>query len=211
MDHEGAGSGPAVSLWEGLATPPEVTVALPTIPPRRAMLRRALSSVMAQTYPVSALSVVQDLWANGAAWTRNEALKAVRTPWVAFLDDDDQMLPNHLETLVGAALETGADYVYSWFVEGDHPDPLGHFGKPFNNDSPTQTTITTLVRTELAQAVGFEEPPIGATIHGQRFGEDYLFTVGCAAKGAKIVHIPARTWVWNWHGRNTSGRPWNLV
>jgi glycosyltransferase involved in cell wall biosynthesis len=197
-----------VSLWEGLATPPEVTVALPTIPPRRGLLKRAVGSVLGQTYPASALSIVSDLWGNGAAWTRNEALQAVRTPWVAFLDDDDQFLPNHLETLMGEALRSGADYVYSWFLDEDHPDPLGHFGKPFDPANPTQTTITTLVRTDLAKSVGFCEPPIGATVGGLRYGEDYQFTVGCVAYGAKVVHVPARTWIWNWHGKNTSGRSW---
>jgi Glycosyl transferase family 2 len=205
VDHPGAGSGAAVTLAQM-----EVTVALPTIPPRARLLKRALGSILGQTLPATALSVRSDVNANGAAWTRNEALKAVRTEWVAFLDDDDQMLPSHLETLAEAALDTGADYVYSWFTD-EHPDPLGHFGKEFDPANPTQTTITTLVRTELAQAVGFCEPPVGATIHGQRYGEDFQFTVGCVAYGAKVVHVPVRTWTWNWHGGNTSGRPWNLL
>ena len=129
----------------------------------------------------------------------------------AFLDDDDQFLPEHLRTLLQAALETGAHYVYSWWVEGDHPDPLGHFGKKFDPANPTQTTITVLCRTDLAQEVGFREPPIGATIHGQRYGEDFQFTCEMVKRGARVLHVPARTWIWNWHGRNTSGRPWPLV
>lgn len=205
------GVGPAVRQTDPLADwepIPEVTVVIPTIPPRRALHRRAVASVMAQTWQPSAVYSILDLHGNGAAFTRNEGLQAVRTPWVAFLDDDDQFLPNHLETLVLGALEAGADYAYSYWVD-DHPDPLGTFGKVFDHANPTQTTITVLVRTDLAQAVGFREPPIGATIHGQRYGEDYQFTVECVKAGAKVVHVPKRTWVWNWHGGNLSGRPWN--
>src|SRR3546814_18596793 len=42
----------------------------------------------------------------------NRALEAVRTPWVAFLDDDDQFLPHHLQRLSQALTETQADVVY---------------------------------------------------------------------------------------------------
>jgi glycosyl transferase family 2 len=171
------------------------------------MLRRAVGSVMAQTFVPAAVAVAVDRDGIGAAETRQGALTMVQTEWVAFLDDDDQMLPQHLETLMRAALETGADYVYSWFTD-DHVDPLGHFGKPFDPDNPTQTTITTLVRTDLAQEVGFRAPPPGELIHGQPYGEDFQFTLGCLEMGAEILHVPERTWIWNWHGNNTSGLPW---
>lgn len=73
---------------------PAITVAIPTIPPRRALLRRALRSVQDQTMPAAAISVAVDLDRQGAWVTRQRALNAVQTPWVAFLDDDDEFLPD---------------------------------------------------------------------------------------------------------------------
>ena len=193
---------------------PGVTVAIPSIPPRARMLARAVGSVLAQELPAAALSIAIDTQKQGAAATRDRALRAVRTQWTAFLDDDDQMQPEHLRVLMDAAQESGADYVYSYYTvagpNGDlmpHVDPLQHFGRPFDPARPHQTTITVLVRTELAQQVGFQDPPDGALIDGQRYGEDFAWTVGCAAAGAKFLHVPRRTWLWSHHGANSSGRP----
>lgn len=194
--------------------PPDVTVCIPTIPERTRLLRRAIGTVWQQTVPARALAIEVDLDGEGAPAVRDRALRMVQTEWVAFLDDDDQFLPDHLETLLDAAERTGADYLYTWYwIVGQDgttivpTDVLPHFGKRFDSDHPTQTTITTLVRTELAQRIGFREPPPGATINGERYGEDFQFTIECVKAGAKIVHVPRRTWLWHHHGRNTSGRP----
>jgi hypothetical protein len=149
-----------------------------------------------------------DKYREGAAVVRNRGLQKVTTEWVAFLDSDDQLKKHHLETLVHGAQATGADYLFTWYEPiGFRYDPLPHFGKVFDPENPTQTTITTLVRTELAQEVGFRDVPPGKLVDGQRYGEDFQFTVECIAKGAKILHIPERTWLWNAHGANTSGLP----
>lgn len=189
---------------------PGITVAIPAHPPRVAtgLLHRALASAWVQTLPAAAVSVVVDHNRDGAAITRQRALNAVDTEWVAFLDSDDEMLPHHLEHLHTHALTTGADYVYSWFqvVGGTDPFPQ-HFGQPFNPDDPVQTTITTLVRTEIAQAVGFLRPTEGDLIGGNVWGEDYQFTLECLRAGATISHLPERTWLWHHDSQNTSGRP----
>ena len=187
-----------------------VTVVVPTHPARisNGMTKRALGSVLMQSYPVSSVIVEVDKYREGAAIVRNRGLQKVDTEWVAFLDSDDQMKKNHIDTLVKGALETGADYLYTRYDPiGFYSDPLPHFGKVFDPEHPTQTTITTLVRTELAQEVGFRPVEDGKLIDGQRYGEDFQFTVEVIAKGGKIVHIPQRTWLWNAHGLNTSGLP----
>lgn len=192
----------------------DIGAVIPAHPSRIAsgMVARAVGSVWAQTLPVTELHVPVDRRGEGAWATRNRGLQAVRAPWVAFLDSDDEWQAHHLATLAASA-EQGADYVYSYYqvrdaAGNDLPvDPLGHFGEIFDPADPIQTTITTLVRTELAQAVGFHPPPMDSTVGGQRYGEDYQFTLGCVAAGARIVHVPERTWWWYHHGRNSSGMP----
>lgn len=183
---------------------PQVTVVTPTHPAREGngMLARAVASVRAQTVPVHHI-VELDTERSGAAATRQRGLDTVTTPWTAFLDSDDELDPDHIERLLKCAQETGADYVYPWFrVEGGRdPFPM-FFGKPWDDDAPNSTTITILVRTGLAKRVGFVRDP-----SVQVSGEDFLFTLGCLAEGALIVHLPERTWTWHHHGRNSSGVP----
>lgn len=182
---------------------PGVTCVIPYHQQRVAngMLERAAASVRAQTYPTE-LILAQDVHRMGAAMTRHYGLMGVETEWTAFLDSDDHMDQDHIEHLVACARETGADYVYPWFRTegGDDPFPM-FFGRPWDDDAPHSTTITILVRTGLAQQVGFMETPL------EQGGEDWAFTLGCLAAGAQIVHLPRRSWVWVHHGFNSSGRP----
>ena len=188
----------------------DLAVVIPTIPIRTVEFRRAVESVRAQTLQPHTLRVATDLDRKGAAHTRQRALDAINPEigWVAFLDDDDELYPGHLLKLYHCAQDTGADYVYSWYDVIGGVDPLASwFGVPWDNQRPHQTTITVLVRRDLAQQVGFLHPPDGDSIDGQTWGEDYQFTLGCVQAGAKIVHLPERTWAWHHHGQNTSGRP----
>jgi glycosyltransferase involved in cell wall biosynthesis len=187
----------------------DVTVVIPYHEARaeNGLLCRAVDSVGAQSVRNN-LITVEDGEGLGAAVTRQRGLEMVNTEWVAFLDSDDEMDPTHLEQLLACARDTGADYVYPWFRVQGGRDPFPQFfGKPWDDDQPHQTTITVLVRTGLAQLVSFHEPPPDSTVGGQRGGEDWHFTLGCLAAGARIVHHPARTWTWRHHSGNTSGEP----
>jgi hypothetical protein len=235
-----------------------ITVVIPTIPPRETLLRRALDSVVGAKTRIEQdmdvlveILVVPDIEHDGAAKTRHQGLLAVETEWVAFLDDDDVMHPDHLTQLYGAALDFGADYVWSRFqiIKEDHvwavcdepcelPDahhryqhsgydevlthlhprteviqgPVFLGDKAFSqwdDNDPCQTTITTLVRTELARAAGgfaqFDDD--GSTVDGNRRGEDHEFTLACRKAGGKFRHVPRVTWDWYHHSANTSGLP----
>lgn len=181
--------------------PDAVAVAIPSIPMRVDLLQRAVGSVLRQTYPVQRLSISVDHERLGAAGNRQRALNGVPADvdWVAFLDDDDAFMPEHIEKLVNFAHETNADYVFSWFevVQGIDPFPQ-HFGKRYDVTDPHHTTITVLVKTDLAKEVGFR--PAGG-------GEDWDFTLRCIDAGATIEHLPERTWWWYHNTHNTSGRP----
>lgn len=183
-----------------------ITVVIPTHPARMAsgMLEKALKSIWNQSLLPDSVIVQVDRHKQGAAETRHAGLMKVTTDWVAFLDSDDQFLPFHLEELSRTARETKADYVYPWFQCWGGTDPFPEtFGQPWDDNRPVATTITVMVRTELAQSVGFlnynkpHEKPWS--------GEDHKFTMGCLESGAKIAHAPKRTWIWNRHGGNTAG------
>jgi hypothetical protein len=198
-----------------------IGVIIPTIPPRRPLLLRAMTSVGRQTLLPDDLSVAVDLDQLGAPATRQRALEGLSPgiEWVAPLDDDDEFMAWHLEALAAHAAETGADYVYSWFElvapsgmsYGDHDPvfPPTHFSNPFDPADPIETTITILIRRELLEAVGgyeaLDRPEEYAK--GASTGEDRNLTLRCIEAGATISHLVRRTWRWHHHGRNTSGRP----
>ena len=199
----------------------DVAVCIPSIPSRTQLLQRAMDSVANQTYTPSVVSVIYDVDARGAAQTRNEAWRRTDAPWIAFLDDDDELYPQHLERLV--AESDDADLVYPWFdlphgvdplavrVDDAYVSPYGlQFGEQHRRHILTEgnfVPITVLVRRELLEEVdGFPQP--GST----RWPHDHCEDWGCwqdmLRAGARFKHVPERTWKWNWHGQNTSGRPW---
>lgn len=186
---------------------PTVCVVIPSIPPRRhEFLPLALSSVFAQEYPIDQVSIAVDTHRQGAWATRQRALDAASTDYVAFLDDDDELYPQHVSHLMECMQQTESDYCFSYFDTTRTGDVLGTFGKPFNANEPHSTTMCVLVRTKLAQQIGFREPPSDATVGN----EDWLFTLGCINAGAKITHLAEQTWFWRHHvgvpgTGNTSG------
>jgi glycosyltransferase involved in cell wall biosynthesis len=185
---------------------PGVTVVIPTIPVRQTLLQRAITSVLGQTRSVDALSVSIDHARRGAWDTRLRALNAVRTEWTAFLDDDDEFLPQHIERLLAGASESGADMVYSWFDTVPHgcdPFPTWFATEPWDANHPRHTTITFLVRTGLAQRIGFTAP---TDVDGRFSNEDWRMILELN-RLSKIHHIPERTWLWHHDSGNTSGRP----
>jgi glycosyltransferase involved in cell wall biosynthesis len=184
-------------------TTADITVVTPTIPPRvcNGMLAASNTSVREQTLlPRGGISVALDVDKVGAALTRQRALDSVRTEWVAFLDDDDWLYPSHLEVLYNLVTSHDADYAYSWF-DGNDPFPM-HRGRQMDPIQPHHTTMTVLVRTDLAMDVGFANHPDAPPAWS---GEDWAFTLGCIARGARFIGTDEVTWHYNVHGGNTSG------
>lgn len=196
-----------------------VTVVIPTIPGRSYSLSRAVESAATQTRPADAVIVLNDHQRNGAHWARNTALDMVRTQWIAWLDDDDVLLPNHLAVCMSAAVAHGADLVYPGMIAEGGRDPLatpvnGHlrdpFGVPFGPEQEHHLRmvgnfipITNLVRTELVREVG-GFPKARSEEFAQE--EDYGLLLRLLDAGAKFAHAPVRTWRYRFHGANTGGR-----
>jgi glycosyltransferase involved in cell wall biosynthesis len=187
-------------------TAENVTVVIPSIPPRTELRDRAVGSVGDQIWQPHEVIVPIDYTKQGAAATRNRGLRSVTTEFVAFLDDDDQMLPIHLEHLIRIQERTGADIVYPWFEIVGGEDPLDAFGKPFDADELRKRNyipITVLARTQLLQDIGgFKNFP------GAQWStcEDWYTWLRLLDAGATFVHLPEKTWVWHHHGQNTGGR-----
>ena len=184
----------------------DITVATATIPPRVGnLLEEAVRSVQSQTLrPLGGHSVSLDADKVGAPRTRQRALDGVQTAWVAFLDDDDYFYPHHLETLWALAHDLNADYVYSWF-DGNNPFPM-HRGRQFKIDEPHHTTMTVMVRTELAKEATFLMPD--GPMHQDWMGEDWQFLLRCAKLcDGNFAGTADITWHYRVHGTNTSGLP----
>ena len=211
-----------------MGDPADVTVVIPTIPPRaETLMRRAMTSVALQTRPpAGGVRVWLDADGEGPAVMRDRALRAggaeeITTEWVTFLDDDDEILPQHLEIMfrVVEAVEASGgrvQMVYPWpyTIGGTNPHEA-NFGQPFQLERPVQTTIVVMVRTGLAREIGFRamgDLDAPGRLYG---GEDWDFTqrvaTWCLERDVRpgVVHVPVRTWLWHHHGGNTSGLPRN--
>lgn len=195
-----------------------VTVVIPTIPGRQDMLLRAISSVDNQTVPCDFV-VSYDEHGAGAATTRNKALASVDTEFLAWLDDDDELFPNHVELALEVLDRTGADLAFACMEVVGGRDPLatavdGKWVNPCGIEfGPEQEShlrqmgnfipVTYVVRTELVRKVGGMPQPW--SIEWPRDCEDYGLLIRLLDAGATFVHVPHITWRYHIHGANTGG------
>lgn len=198
-----------------VSTRKTISVVIPTIPIRVARLQDALRSVRSQTVLPDSVIIEYDHDHEGSAMTRSRGLAKVTTDYVAFLDDDDKFLPNHLEILLKAAEATGADVLYPGCIVHDLEgreipgrEEWGRYGLPFDPDLLRQKSyipVTSLVRTRAAKMLGAHfEVTSNSTIY-----DDWNFYLRMLNGGAKFQHVKAKTWIWNHWGFGTPDRPGN--
>ena len=171
------------------------------------LLHRALPSVFNQTRRAEAVAISVDRKRSGAWENRNSALSMVSTKWVAFLDDDDELLPNHLEHLLDLAESNNADVAWGWFevVGGTDPFPQ-HRGRQWDIADPHIFPITALVNADLVREANakFCGDPDGTGNWGV---QDLPFWAALWNAGGKFIGSDVITWRWHHHGANTSGVP----
>lgn len=198
-----------------------VAIAVPTIPPRRALLAECVDSIHAQTRPVHSVCIAIDNDHAGAWHTRNRALRAALATgadWVGFVDDDDTLLPCHVEHLLYCAEATGADLVWGWFeVIGGGRDPWpqnrGRQWEPQDlsiDEHMFVVPITYLARAELISAA--VERTGGFHVDEKNWGswalQDFPLFDSMARNGKPFASAET-TWCWRHHGVGKPGNPGN--
>lgn len=176
-----------------------IGVLITSIAPRREWRERCVKSVLDQTVVPDQLVVSIDHHRDGAITTRNRGLLSMHTEWTVLIDDDDYLLPNHIETVKESIGSTDADFIYTIPENG----PRLRYGLPFSEASLRSGnyihTGGVAFRTRMAQEVGgFSNAP------GTLF-EDYGLWLRLLDKGATFHHTPEITWHWNHHQDSTKG------
>lgn len=194
-----------------------------TITGREELLARAVQSVREQTWQPESTIILHDKARMGAAAARNMALEQVLTPYTAFLDDDDVLLPNHLQVCMRWAGKTGADLVYPGMIAVGGRDPLAcpingvlvnPYQVPFGPEQAHHLRtvgnfipITWVGRTDLIRKVGGFPAPVADPSKGSgRIEEDYGLLLKLLDAGARFTHAPVKTWRYYFHETNTGGR-----
>jgi hypothetical protein len=180
--------------------PPVLAVVITSIDERWPFpLDRAYASVLEQTRKPDFIITSRALPGEDCGRQKDRVTKALppEVEWVAYLDDDDYFFPQHIELLEQRALATGADMVYPWF-EFDRPTGGGNVlapyeGKPFDPEELRRNNyipVTVLLRRSVVDAVGGFPPPNPPAY------DDWLLWLRLLDHGAKIEHLPERTWMW---------------
>lgn len=132
-------------------TDSQVTICIPVAPYHRKNLETALASVEAQTVDCTAMYMI-DEDEDGPGVIRNELLRAVKTPYVIFLDADDWIDPDYVAQTM--QLMQPGRYVYTDWWQDD-----GHVNAPEKAwCAGTWHPVTTLLSTALVRSVGgFDE------------------------------------------------------
>jgi glycosyltransferase involved in cell wall biosynthesis len=173
----------------------KIAVITPTISSRSKLLSECKQSVRNQTTNIYIFhSYGEDTDRVGCGQMRNKLISQLDSSydWIAFLDDDDVMLSNHLE-LLSQYCDT-ADIIYSdcetvgWFKSWET--------SAFNKDRLFQRNyipVTVLMRRSTFESMnGF----------AHIFAEDWDLWKRCSIAGARFAFVPQVTWQYRRFGES---------
>lgn len=192
-----------------------VTIITATISKRENLLARAVKSVQAQTLQPVAHLILEDTEKIGGAATLDKLLKKVNSKYVAVLDDDDELLPQHLQSIHTCIENSNADLVYPWFKYSNSGN-AGHleryFDVPWSNDDMHQVPITWIAKTQTIKRAGgfsadYECESFNLDSAGNRIGYDYILIQRLVRDGRIIKHHPEVTWIYHDDRESTLGMP----
>lgn len=169
----------------------DLTLVTGTLPERKAMLTELLESVEAQTVQPAAHLIVRDD-GRGRVATANRAVGMVDTGWLCIVDDDDLLLPNHVETL---AANLTADVVWTWVDVRGHRDdwtPNAPY-EPGRLERGNYIPVTCAISAELWREQGGWRD---VKLH------DWDLLRRCERAGAMFLNVPVVTWVFRLHDGN---------
>ena len=171
----------------------KVAIITPTLTRRKNLLAECITSISEQDWAGEVLQCVgYDLKKEGPSKVRNRIVKSIDPSykWLAFVDDDDLLFPNHISTLVSCSY--GADIVYSDSKEeGFIKDWISGRFDYEELKKENYIPITVLMRRSMFEKVGgyIDDPP----------GEDQRLWLRCALEGARFRYVPKVTWIYRQH------------
>lgn len=146
-----------------------------------------MRSVQAQTVACS-LVVIEDADSKGAGWARNRGLEQVKTPFVAFLDADDELDPRFAEITLGILEQYAQAHVVPRYA---YTDWYGVDNAVFQAPEPcvawtekTYHLVTTVIPTDRARLIGGFDEMLGGV-------EDADFYLRLRLSGVCGLHINA--------------------
>lgn len=199
-----------------------VAVVIPTIPGREHLLDRARTSVLHQERKPDQIVVERDSERTGAWAARNRGLDRVWTDCVAWLDDDDWLMPSHLKVCMRVLEQSPfrPDLVYPApvMIGGADPTAVTHqgvfpsspWGLRFTQEHAEHIRqvgsfipMTHLVRTDAVRAIGGFRP--GQTLPSGRYrGEDEDYLIRLLDEGQRRGRRPQDVFE---HAQRSGGRP----
>ncbi len=197
-----------------MSNSPQISVVIPTYN-RARIVSKAIESVLAQTHPAAEIIVVDDGSKDdtravlagygdritaisqengGLSAARNTGIRAARTEWVAFLDDDDEFTPDRLaiaaETIaLHPAIDVHATNTAIVNEDGSELDMFALRGRKAGEHMPLERPLTWVLggcffaQTLVARKRVIEE--VG--MFRKTFYEDMDLFVRLAARGAWTV------------------------
>ncbi|MBI5671911.1 MAG: glycosyltransferase, partial [Nitrospirae bacterium] len=210
---------------------PKVSVIVPTYN-RPERLRTALASLAAQTYQDFEVIVVNDFGCEvqsiiaacadrsrittichdrnrGLAAARNSGLRVAKGTYVAYLDDDDRYLPNHLETLVAyldrhecRVAYTDAWRVHEREIDGQYVETARDV--PYSNEfSPADLLVSNYFPVLCVMHARQCVDDVGGFDESLFAHEDWDLWIRMATR-FPFKHLPVTTAEFTWRGDGSS-------